>query len=169
MAAQCICDHIVLALLVASNKRVVLKILHPTCVSVAQVLLQVEVLQGFIVREEHKLLGQEVMAPVSQCLNDDLELIIVGGVLKPNVIQLLVEELNEVAIIAKDTPNADARGITGDFKHLLKSGNRRTDVWVIKAFSLSNACLAALIHWNVSSLRQSVIGVVTKLKFWTSR
>ena len=80
--AQCVRDHIVLALLVVDNEHVVLEILHPPCVSVAQLLLRVEILQGFIVREEHKLLGQEVMAPISQCLNYGVKLLIVRGVLK---------------------------------------------------------------------------------------
>ena len=84
--AQRIRDHIVFALLVADNECVVLKVLHPPCVSIAQLLLRVEVFQGIIVREEHELLGLEVMAPVSQCLNDGIELLIVRGVPESNVI-----------------------------------------------------------------------------------
>ena len=62
------------------------------------------------------------MAPVSQCLNDDVELLIIRGVPESNVIQLLAEELDGMAILAQDTPNADARGIASDFKHLAKVG-----------------------------------------------
>ena len=50
-----------------------------------------------------------------------------------------------------------------------KSGNRRTGAWVIKAFNRLKASSAASVHWKVSSLRQSVIGAVTELKFWTNR
>ena len=69
-------------------------------------------------QEEHKLLGQEVMAPVSQGQNDNVELLIVRGVSESNVIQVLVEELDGVAILAQDTPNADTIGIASDVKHL---------------------------------------------------
>ena len=84
----------------ADDERVVLQILHPPRVPVAQLLLRVEVLEGLVVRKEHKLLGQEIVAPVSQCLNDGVELLIVRGVLESNVIQLFVEELDRVAILA---------------------------------------------------------------------
>ena len=69
-------------------------------------------------QEEHKLLGQEVMAPVSQGQNDGVELLFVRGVSESNVIQVLVEELDGVAILDQDTPNADAIGIASDVKHL---------------------------------------------------
>ena len=62
------------------------------------------------------------MAPVSQCLNDGIELLIIRGLPKSNVNQLLAKELNGVAILAKDTPNADTRDIVGDFKHLVEVG-----------------------------------------------
>ena len=75
-----------------------------------------------MLREEHKLLGQEIMVPVSQCLNDGIELLIVRRVPESNVIQLLAEELDGVAILAQDTPNDDARGIASDFKHLAEVG-----------------------------------------------
>ena len=75
-----------------------------------------------MVRKEHKLLGQEIMAPVSQFLNDSVKLLIVRGVPESNVIQLLAEELDGVAILAQDTPDANARGIAGDFKHLAEVG-----------------------------------------------
>ena len=75
-----------------------------------------------MVPEEHILLGQEIVAPVSQCLNDGVELLIVGGVPKANVIQLFAEEIDGVAILAQDTPDANARGVASDFKHLAEVG-----------------------------------------------
>ena len=62
------------------------------------------------------------MAPVSQCLNDGLELLIERRVLESNVTKLLAKELDRVAILAKDTPNADARSIACNFKHLVEVG-----------------------------------------------
>ena len=75
-----------------------------------------------MVRKEHKLLGQEIVAPVSQCVNDGVKLLIVRGVPESNVIQLLAEELDGVAILAQDTPDANARGVASDFKHLAEFG-----------------------------------------------
>ena len=54
------------------------------------------------------------MSPVSQCLNDGIKLLIVREVLESDVIQLLAEELDGVAILAQDTPDANARGVAGD-------------------------------------------------------
>ena len=75
-----------------------------------------------MVQEEHKILGQEIMAPVSQYVNDSIELLIVRGVPESNVIQLFAEELDGVAILAQDTSDANARGIASDFKHLAEVG-----------------------------------------------
>ena len=75
-----------------------------------------------MVREEHKILGQEIMVPVSQCQNGGVELLIVRRVPQSNVIQLLDEVVDGVPILAEATPNSDARGIAGDFKHLAEVG-----------------------------------------------
>ena len=53
---------------------------------------------------------------------DGVKLLIVRGVLESDVIQLLAEELDGVAILAQDTPDANARGVAGDFKHLAEVG-----------------------------------------------
>ena len=58
------------------------------------------------------------MAPVSQCLNDGIELLIVRGISESNIIHLLADELDGVAILAQDTPDEHARGIAHNFKHL---------------------------------------------------
>ena len=73
-----------------------------------------------MVRKEHELLEQEVVAPVPQRLNDVIELLIVCRVPESNIIQLFAEELDGVAILAKDTPYANARSIARDFKHLVE-------------------------------------------------
>ena len=75
-----------------------------------------------MVREEHELLGQEIVAQVSQSLNDGIELLIVRRVPEPDIIQLLVEELHGVAILAQDTPDANAGSVAGDLKHLPEVG-----------------------------------------------
>ena len=66
------------------------------------------------------------MAPVSQGLNDNVELLIVRGVPESNVIQLLAEELDRVAILAQDTPMLTLEASQETSNTLLKSGNRRT-------------------------------------------
>ncbi|CAA6673998.1 unnamed protein product [Spirodela intermedia] len=67
----------------------------------------------------------EVLQVLNPSLNDGVELTIVSGVSKPHIIQLLVEVLYGMAFLAKDTPNTDARGVTGDLKYLAKVGKRR--------------------------------------------
>ena len=62
------------------------------------------------------------MALVSQCLNEGVELLIVRRVPESNGIQLLAEELDGVAVLAQDTPDADAGDIASDFKHLAEVG-----------------------------------------------
>ena len=57
-----------------------------------------------------------------QRLNDDIELHIIRGVPQSHVIQLFVEELDEVVILAMDTPYANVEGIACDFKHLAEVG-----------------------------------------------
>ena len=75
---------------------------------VDQLPLRVQILQGLMVREEHKLLMKEVMSPVFESLNGGIELTVVGGVSKPHVIQLLTKVLDGMAFLAKDTPDTDA-------------------------------------------------------------
>ena len=58
------------------------------------------------------------MAPVSQCVNDGLELLMVRGVPESDVIQLLAEELDGVAILAQGPSNVNARGIASVSKYL---------------------------------------------------
>ena len=82
-----------------------------------------------MVRKEHKLLGQEIVALVSRCLNDGVELLIVRGVPESNVIQLFAEELDGTPLM----PTPEASQATSNT--LLKSGNRKTGAWVIKAFN----------------------------------
>ena len=105
---QCVCHHVLLALLMMKVEGEVLQILNPSCMLIAQLLLRVQILQGLMVREEHKLLIKEVMSPVFESLNDSVEFTIVGGVSKPHVMQLLVEVLNGMAFLDKDTPDTDA-------------------------------------------------------------
>ncbi|CAA7389259.1 unnamed protein product [Spirodela intermedia] len=83
------------------------------------------VLLALLVAKDKGEVLQEVMAPVFESLNDGVELTIVSGVSKPHIIQLLVEVLYGMAFLAKDTPNTDARGVTGDLKYLAKVGKRR--------------------------------------------
>ena len=112
---QRVCHHVLLALLMVKDEGEVLQILDPSCVLIAQFLLRVQILQGLMVREEHKLLMKEVMSLVFESLNDGVELIIVGGVSKPHVIQLLTKVLDGMAFLAKDT-----RSVTGNLEYLAK-------------------------------------------------
>lgn len=52
-----------------------------------------------------------------QRLDDGIELHVVGQVSESDVIQLLAKELYGVAILAKDTPDANAGRIASDFEH----------------------------------------------------
>ena len=105
--AQRVGNHVVLTLLMAKDEGEVLQILDPSSVSITQLPLRVQVLQGLIVREKYELLMKEVVSPVFESLNDGVELTVVRGVSKPHVIQLLTKVLDGMALLAKDTPDTD--------------------------------------------------------------
>ena len=135
-APQRVGYEIVLALVVVDEERVVLKVLHPSCMSAAQLLLRVEVLKGFVVQKEHELLGQGVVAPVPRRLNDDIDLLIVCRVSESNIIQLFAEELDVWPSWLRTPPMPMLEASHMNSNTLLKSGNRKTCDWVIRAFSM---------------------------------
>ena len=105
--AQRVGNHVLLTLLMAKDEGEVLQILDPSSVSITQLSLRMHVLQGLMVSEKYKLLMKEVVSPVFESLNDDVELTVVRGVSKPHVIQLLTKVLDGMALLAKDTPDTD--------------------------------------------------------------
>ena len=105
--AQRIGNHVLLTLLMAKDEGEVLQVLDPSSVSIAQLLLRMQVLQGLMVREKNELLMKEVVSLVFESLNEGVELTVVRGVSKPHVIQLLTKVLNGMTLLAKDTPNTD--------------------------------------------------------------
>ena len=145
--AQCICDHIVLTLLVADDKGVVLKVLHPLCVSIAQLLRRVEVLQGFMVQEEHELLGQEIIATVSQCLHEGVKLLIICGVPESNVISFSLKNSTRWPSWLKTPPIPMPEASHASSNTLLKSDNRRTGAWCwdLRLDKLSNFLIKIMI------------------------
>ena len=62
------------------------------------------------------------MAPVPQRLNDGIKLSIIVQLAPLNIIQLLIEKLNGMPFLAKDTSYSDARCVAGDFKHAVEVG-----------------------------------------------
>ena len=119
---QRVCHHVLLTLLMAKDEDEVLQILDPLGVSIAQLPLRVQILQGLMVREEYKLLMKEVMSPVFESSNGGVELTIVSGVPKPHVIQFLAEVLDGVTLLAKDIPDTDTRSVIGNLEYLAKVG-----------------------------------------------
>ena len=106
----------------AKDEGEVLQILDPSGVSIAQLPLRLQILQGLMVREEYKLLIKEVMSQVFESLNDGIELTVVSGVPKPHVIKLLTEVLDGMTLLAKDTHDTNTQSITGNLEYLAKVG-----------------------------------------------
>ena len=119
---QCIGHHVLLTLLMTKDEGEVLQILDPSGMSIDQLPLRVQILQGLMVREEYKLLIKQVMSPVLESLNDGVELTVVSGVSKPHVIQLLAEVLDGVAFLYKDTSDTDTQSITSNLEYFAKVG-----------------------------------------------
>ena len=168
-ATESVGDSVVFALLMANDKDVILHILDPPSVAVTDLLLVVKILQCIVVREQNKLLREEVVAPVTSGLDDGVELLIVVRVSTLNIIQLMTEEFNRVPFLAKDTSNFDTGSVASDFEHAVEVGKRRTGAWVIRHLSRSNASSAAAVHSNGSRPTRSVMGAATPLKDGTNR
>ena len=98
---------VLFTLLMAKNEGEVLQILDPSSMSITQLPLRMQTLQGLMVREKYKLLMKEVIYSVFESLNDSVELTIIRGVSKPHVIQLLTKVLDGMTLLAKDTPDTD--------------------------------------------------------------
>ena len=85
-------------------KVVALQKFNPTTVPKIQLLLGMEIVQGFMIKVDNKFLRQQVMAPMPKSSNNGIKLFVICGVLLLSVIQLLTEISNWVTHLTKYSP-----------------------------------------------------------------
>ena len=85
-------------------KVVVLQKFNPTTVPKIQLLLGMEIAQGFMIKVDNKFLRQQVMAPMPKSSNNGIKLFVICGVLLLSVIQLLTEISNWMTLLTKYSP-----------------------------------------------------------------
>ena len=73
-----------------------------------------------MIRIEHELLREEVMAPVSQRLDEGIELTIIVIIPALRVVQLLTKVLYGMSFLAKDSSYTYSRGIASNLEYSLE-------------------------------------------------
>ncbi|KAI0494319.1 hypothetical protein KFK09_024453 [Dendrobium nobile] len=85
------CGQESVGLLKVGGVRLLQKELDPSTMACIQLLLGVDITQSFVIRENDKLLREQVVSPITKILDHSVKLFIIHGIMLPNIIKLFTE------------------------------------------------------------------------------
>lgn len=102
------------------NKHETLQVLNPFCMLVFQLMLLHNILQRRIIKKQNKFIIEQIVSPMLQCLDDNIELLIVRRVFLLAFIQFFTEISNWFVFLAEYGPNGYTNGFTTNLEKLVK-------------------------------------------------
>lgn len=126
--------------------------------------------QHIVVCVKNELLAKEIVTPMTNCLNNCIELSVIGVVASSRTCNFFTKESHMASLLTKDCANSCFTSINlqasqCNSKTAEKSGKAKTGADTIRSFIVVNALSAAAIHKKVEPFIQSFNGEVRTLKF----
>ena len=79
--------------------------------------LRVDLLESFMIRIYNELLWKEIMAPIVQSLNHNIEFFVIDRIFLLCFIQFFIEKCNGMSFLIEHASNSHIRCITSYFKY----------------------------------------------------
>jgi hypothetical protein len=122
-----------------------------------------------MVREKNELVMEEIVPPIFQASDNSIKLLIIGTKLLLCFIEFFAKECDGAAVLTKNAPNPESRGITLYLKSDLEIWQCQNRGLGNTPFKLFKRLGCRSVQLNVAFFKQSVIGATIELKLRINR